>query len=83
MAPAKLKVAYLNKSKQYQIVRVTDLCCYVERVIAPAQKIVFEAFADATLEIYSGEFVTALLVERIPVSSLHALIYSMHESKNK
>lgn len=71
MTHTKVKFAYLNKSKQYQIMRVTDLRCYVERVIAPAQKIVFEAFDDAILEIYSGEFVTAILVERIPVSSLH------------
>lgn len=65
-----VQITYLNRSKQLQILRISDSRCYAERVVYPEQKIVFKALVDANVEIYTGEFITNLLAERTLVSNL-------------
>ncbi|MGK7893096.1 MAG: DUF1830 domain-containing protein [Xenococcus sp. (in: cyanobacteria)] len=67
---SKVEITYSNSTKQYQILRIEDLRCYVERVIPPRQTITFEAFLDATAKIYTGDFATALLTEKTLVYNL-------------
>lgn len=57
--------SYVNRSKQYEILKVRNSRAYLERVVAPGQEIVFEAFPDTVVEISTGEFITALLADRI------------------
>ena len=61
--------SYLNRSKQYHILTVRNSRSYLEKVVAPGQEIVFEAFTDTIVEISTGEFITALLADRIIFSN--------------
>lgn len=66
----RVQITYRNQSQRYQTLMILDSRCHLERTLAPKQEIVFEAFIDAAVEIFSGEFVTALLMERTLVSRL-------------
>lgn len=62
---------YTNATNQIQIIRSARIAnCYVERVVFPGQRLLFEAVPDAQLEIHTGTMVTAILADRIPCSRL-------------
>jgi Domain of unknown function (DUF1830) len=70
MLTTKLKVVYINPTQYYQVLRINDSRCFIERAVSPHQQVVFEACADAIAEIYSSEFVTSILSEKMLISDL-------------
>jgi tetratricopeptide (TPR) repeat protein len=62
---------YTNHSDDIQIVRISNIeNWYFERVVFPAQMIMFTATPQGTLDIYTCDHAGALLDERIPCSRL-------------
>ncbi len=45
---------HVNASDRIQVVRLTECSAELERVVFPGQRLMFEAPADAVLEIYAG-----------------------------
>lgn len=70
-SPALMLCAYVNATSQIQIARIADVPdWYLERVVFPGQRLMFEAPIVAHLEIYSGTPVSALLSDKIPCQRL-------------
>jgi hypothetical protein len=68
---SKVEVTYFNSTKHYQILRIEDLRCYVEKVVPSGQRITFEAFLDATAQIYTlGNCIPSLLSEKTKIYNL-------------
>jgi Domain of unknown function (DUF1830) len=62
---------YVNATSQIQVVRVTNVAeWYFERVVFPGQHLIFEAFAQAQLEIHTGMMASSILSDTIPCSEL-------------
>jgi len=62
----KILCRYHNPSPNLQIARITNIPhWYFERVVFPGDLLLFEAVVGATLEIYSGNPITALLSDCI------------------
>lgn len=62
---------YVNATSQIQIARITNIPnWYFERVVFPGQRLVFEAVADALLEIHTGMMASAILSDKIPCDRL-------------
>jgi hypothetical protein len=62
---------YVNHTDKVQIGRISNVAdWYLERVIFPGQRLLFEAPNSAELEIYTNSFSTALLAQRIKCESL-------------
>ena len=62
---------YVNATSQMQIARITNVPnWYFERVVFPGQRLVFEAIADAHLEIHTGMMASAILSDHIPCVEL-------------
>ncbi|MBD1822375.1 DUF1830 domain-containing protein [Cyanobacteria bacterium FACHB-DQ100] len=62
---------YVNATSQIQIARITNVPnWYFERVVFPGQRLLFEAMANAQLEIHTGMMASAILSDTIPCSSL-------------
>jgi hypothetical protein len=61
----KIVCGYFNGTEKFQVLRIKDNRCGFERVILPGQQIMFEAVADAYLEIHTNEMVTAILEDKI------------------
>ncbi len=62
---------YVNATSQMQIVRITNIPnWYFERVVFPGQRLVFEAFPEALLEINCGMMATAILSDTIPCEDI-------------
>ena len=62
---------YVNKTSQIQIARITNISnWYFERVVFPGQRLVFETFSQALLEIHSGMMASAILSDTIPCERL-------------
>ncbi len=62
---------YVNATSKIQIVRIPNICnWYFERVVFPGQRLVFEAPAEADLEIHTGMMATAILSDKIPCDRL-------------
>ncbi|KYC40881.1 hypothetical protein WA1_25005 [Scytonema hofmannii PCC 7110] len=62
----KILCGYFNATSQIQIARIANVPnCYLERVIFPGQRILFEAPPDAQLEIHTGTKVCAILSDNI------------------
>ena len=62
---------YVNATSQMQIVRITNIPhWYFERVVFPGQRLVFEAFPSALLEIHCGMMATAILSDTIPCEDI-------------
>ncbi|MEO1134334.1 MAG: DUF1830 domain-containing protein [Cyanobacteria bacterium J06639_1] len=54
--------SYVNSTESIQIARITNVeSWYFERVVFPGQRLMFEAIADATLEIHTGMMASAIL----------------------
>lgn len=63
--------SYINVSSRIQIARITNIPnWYFERVVFPGQRLLFEATADAQLEIHTGTIASAILSDRIPCHAL-------------
>lgn len=63
--------SYKNQTPFLQIVRITNIAeWYFEKVVFSQQHILFDCKSKAVLEVYSSEFCTALLVERIACEHL-------------
>ncbi|MEQ8963069.1 MAG: DUF1830 domain-containing protein, partial [Coleofasciculus sp. C2-GNP5-27] len=62
---------YVNATSQIQIARITNIPnWYFERVVFPGQRLVFEAFPHALLEIHTGMMASAILSDTIPCTRL-------------
>ena len=62
---------YVNATSQIQIARITNVPnWYFERVVFPGQRLLFEAIADAQLEIHTGMMASAIISDTILCSSL-------------
>ncbi|MBW4699188.1 MAG: DUF1830 domain-containing protein [Aphanocapsa lilacina HA4352-LM1] len=71
LAGTHLTCSYANRTGGLQIVRVTNVPgWYFERVVFPAQTILFCALPEAQLEVYTGSHATCLLADTIPCTQL-------------
>lgn len=62
---------YVNATSKIQIARITNIAnWYFERVVFPGQRLVFEAFPEALLEIHTGMMASAILSDKIPCQRL-------------
>jgi hypothetical protein len=62
---------YVNNTSQIQIGRIANVAShYLERVIFPGQRLLFEAPPQAELEIYTNSFSSALLSQKIRCESI-------------
>ncbi len=62
---------YVNATSTIQIVRITNIAnWYFERVVFPGQRLVFEAVAEAMLEIHTGAMASAIISDTIPCGRL-------------
>jgi hypothetical protein len=62
---------YVNRTDRVQILRISDCShyCY-ERVVFPGCHQLLTAPADANLEIYSGDPITCMLLDRVSCAEL-------------
>lgn len=62
---------YVNATSRIQVARITNIAnWYFERVVFPGQRLIFEAPADALLEIHCGMMASAILADTIPCDRL-------------
>lgn len=65
---------YANVTNQIQVVRIGNIpYWYFERVIFPGQRLMFEAAAEAVLEIHTGAVASAILSDKIPCYVLRVI----------
>ncbi|WP_421656705.1 DUF1830 domain-containing protein [Leptothermofonsia sp. ETS-13] len=70
-ASRKIICCYVNVTSRIQVARITNIPgWYFERVVFPGQRLVFEAVAEAMLEIHCGMMASAILSDTIPCSRL-------------
>ena len=73
----RLLCCYVNATSQIQIARITNISkWYFERVVFPGQRLVFETFPEALLEIHTGMMASAILSDTIPCERL-----CLHDSR--
>jgi len=65
---------YANITNQIQVVRIGNIpnWCF-ERVVFPGQRLMFEAAAEAVLEIHTGAVASAILSDKIPCYVLRVI----------
>nr|WP_315787908.1 DUF1830 domain-containing protein [Fischerella sp. JS2] len=74
----KILCCYVNFSNLIQVARIENVPnWYFERVVFPGQRLLFEAPANAQLEIHTGIMASAILSDRICCQSLQ-----VHNSKS-
>lgn len=57
---------YLNQTNEIQSIRISNIPnWYFEKVVFPKQRLMFEAFPEAILEIHTGTMVSAILSDKI------------------
>ena len=62
---------YVNATSRILVARITNIeNWYFERVVFPGQRLVFETFPDAMLEIHSGMMASAIIADTIPCKRL-------------
>jgi hypothetical protein len=62
---------YKNTTDKIQIAKISNFKnFYFEQVIFPAETILFNAFPEAELEIYTGSMISVVLIEKIRCSQL-------------
>ncbi len=67
----RLHCCYVNATSSIQIVRITDVPnWYFERVAFPGQRLIFEAIAEAHLEIHTGMMASSILSDKILCTKL-------------
>ncbi|MGB3532702.1 MAG: DUF1830 domain-containing protein [Microcoleaceae cyanobacterium] len=58
---------YVNATSGIQIARISNIAnWYFERVVFPGQRLIFEAVAEAMLEIHTGAMASAIISDTIP-----------------
>jgi hypothetical protein len=63
---------YVNPTNQIQIIRITNIPnWYFEKVVFPKQRLIFQAFPEAILEINTGIMASAILSDKIQCHLLH------------
>ena len=68
---------YQNPSHQLQVARISNIPnWYFERVVFPQQRLLFQAPANAQLEIYTGGMASAVLSDRITCDRLQVDAFS-------
>lgn len=73
-AQGKILCCYVNATSKIQIARVSNVPnWYFERVVFPGQRLVFEAFPEALLEIHTGMMASAILSDKIPCGRLRVM----------
>lgn len=66
-----LLCCYANVTSKIQIARITNVPnWYFERVVFPGQRLMFEAVANAQLEIHTGMMASAILSDTIACEKL-------------
>lgn len=62
---------YVNPTSKIQVARITNISnWYFERVVFPAQRLMFEAPGQAVLEIHTSCMAGAVLADTIPCDRL-------------
>ncbi len=62
---------YSNQSSRIQIIRITNIPnFYLERVVFPGQRLVFEAVENARLEVHTSDRITTIITDVIPCEQL-------------
>ncbi len=62
-----LLCCYSNPTNQIQVIRITNIPSWgFEKVVFPNQRLMFEAFPEAILEIHTGIMASAILSDKIP-----------------
>ncbi|MEG4055671.1 MULTISPECIES: DUF1830 domain-containing protein [unclassified Microcoleus] len=65
---------YANVTNLVQVVRIGNIPnWYFERVLFPGQRLMFEAAAEAVLEIHTGTVASAILSDKIPCYVLRVI----------
>ncbi|MEG4092667.1 DUF1830 domain-containing protein [Microcoleus sp. Pol12B4] len=65
---------YANVTNLVQVVRIGNIPnWYFERVMFPGQRLMFEAAAEAVLEIHTGMVASAILSDKIPCYVLRVI----------
>ena len=65
---------YANITNQIQVVRIGNIPnWYFEKVMFPGQRMMFEATAEAVLEIHTGAVASAILSDKIPCYVLRVI----------
>ena len=73
---------YANVTNQIQVVRIGNIPnWYFERVVFPGQRLMFEAAAEAVLEIHTGAVASAILSDKIPCYVLRVIEEGSFESE--
>lgn len=63
----RIQCCYTNSTPQFQIIRVANVCTgFLERMVMPYAKVIFEAHRDDHLEIHMGNPISAILSDKIP-----------------
>lgn len=57
---------YTNRTGKVQVVRISNIPnWYFERVVFPGQRLIFEAYEQGQLEVYSSAMASAVLADSI------------------
>jgi hypothetical protein len=68
---AQILCCYVNHTSQIQIVRIDNIAnWYFEKVVFPAQRLMFEAPSTAILEVHAAALASSILCDRIPCQNL-------------
>lgn len=79
---------YVNVASKVQIARITNIeNWYFERVVFPGQRLMFNAPAEAQLEIHTGMMASSIMSDSIACSKLivsedESSVEAMFESQN-
>lgn len=68
--------SYSNTTEHAQIIRVSDISSWYERVVFPGEGLLFETLPEACLEVHSDEVASAILADKIPCSQLEISLAS-------
>ncbi|MEG4942466.1 DUF1830 domain-containing protein [Microcoleus sp. F4-D5] len=78
----KILCYYANVTSLTQVVRIENIPnWYFERVMFPGQRLMFEAAAEAVLEIHTGAVASAILSDKIPCYVLRVIEEVSSESE--
>lgn len=67
----KILCCYFNKTSKIQIARIENLPnFYFERVVFPRERLLFEAFSNAFLDIYTSDELGGILSDKISCTLL-------------
>lgn len=62
---------YRNQTNQFQVAKLTNQPQLYEFTLMPNQELIFQALPTALLEIYTYEYATMMISDRLPCQSLY------------